>query len=612
MTFQSGSTVFANSTIANLTWLFGDASSYASTNNAEFVNHTYATPGPYNVDLIVASAIGCSDTLRRLVVMLPKVTPTDALPYEENFETTNGSWQVLSDPTFAPATPSWAWGAPTTSVINSTVNGTKAWVTNLTGSYAPRERSYLYGPCFDMTQLARPMISFNSFLQMEDADGIVLQYSDDNKNIADPTKSWATIGSFINGQSSGVEWYNAQGLASKPGNQATGDFGWTSNRDSLWLVSRHILDAVLNKPQVVFRWALGSVKDVPTRDGFALDNVRIGNRTRTILLESFFNVANSAAAEASEANFIRTFGTAAGTQVVKMNYHTSFKGDDPFYTDNPADPSSRALYYGITSTPLSRLDGERPAGPEAPASTWVQQQYNQQTLQLAEARIAISANVDSPTGSITINVDVTPGVDLPPETRLFVAIVEDSVLSSSLGPRTSQIQSGETYFISVVKKILPTASGLRLNATLPASATPTTFGPFVYTPDASQLYSVSDDLYVVAFLQNENTKDVYQSEFTALLSDPSVVTGFEPEFYQNIAFFPNPADHELTVQLPEPAKAAVPLRMFDPMGRQVVDIRFETGEQTRVIQTSDMASGLYIIQVEPGGVAVRKKQMIKH
>jgi hypothetical protein len=363
---------------------------------------------------------------------------------------------------------------------------------------------------------------------------------------------------------------------------------------------------------VVFRWALGSVKDVPTRDGFALDNVRIGNRTRTILLESFFNAANSAASEASEANFIRTFGTAAGTQVVKMNYHTSFKGDDPFYTDNPADPSSRALYYGITSTPLSRLDGERPAGPEAPASTWVQQQYNQQTLQLAEARIAVNANVDSPTGSITINVDVTPGVDLPPETRLFVAIVEDSVLSSSLGPRTSQIQSGETYFISVVKKILPTASGLRLNATLPASATPTTFGPFVYTPDASQLYSVSDDLYVVAFLQNENTKDVYQSEFTALLSDPSVVTGFEPEFYQNIAVFPNPADHELTVQLPEPAKAAVPLRMFDPMGRQVVDIRFETGEQTRVIQTSDMASGLYIIQVEPGGVAVRKKQMIKH
>ncbi|MEQ8302207.1 MAG: T9SS type A sorting domain-containing protein [Cyclobacteriaceae bacterium] len=626
MTFNSTSTIAVDEPSplpgenVEYNWRFGDG----QFGTGENVNdQQYALPDIYTVKLEVKSIIGCIDSLKRQIVMVDKFTPTEDIAFEEDFESGNGNWQVYNDPAFA-GIASWAHGTPTTTVINTdtTLVGSGIWTTNLDGSYTPLEQSYLYTTCLDMTQLERPMISFNSMVQMEDADGVVLEYSIDNKNIADPTKLWVRLGSFENSETTGVDWYNALGLASKPGNQTAGDYGWSGRANELWMESKHTLD-IINTPtlqdRVVFRFGIASVNTSPGLDGFALDNVRVGNRTRTIVVEHFTNKgnpkvdpSNGQISEKFESDELKTLVQGVGTELVKINYHVGFPEQDPFNLDNPAAPSARALYYNITETPLTRLDGfKNPGLAESPFSTWGQEQYGIRTLQLAQAAIDLTAS-DSPDGSLEVNVSVTPKIDLGANTVLHVAILEKNVSSTSLGQRESLIQTGETEFEYVLKRMLPNALGTRFNEVAPAGQV-RDFATFNWYPEKLKLYSPENDIVVIAFLQNEDTKEILQSEIIEDVNDPPLVTGLDFEsIADRIAIFPNPADGEVTVQLPTPAVNRIELQMVDQMGRVVNRSAIEVGEQEKEIYTRDMAAGIYLLQFGSGNSNTFKKVMVVH
>ena len=64
---------------------------------------------------------------------------------------------------------SWQWGTPAKTIINKAANGTKAWVTSLTGNYKNNEISYLYSPCFNISGLTQPVLSFSHIFRIEDA-----------------------------------------------------------------------------------------------------------------------------------------------------------------------------------------------------------------------------------------------------------------------------------------------------------------------------------------------------------------------------------------------------------------------------------------------------------
>lgn len=116
-------------------------------------------------------------------------------PYLEGFETNNGGWYSKG------LNNSWQWGTPAKATINKAANGTKAWVTSLTGNYKNNELSYLYSPCFDLSGMTQPVLSFSHIFQIEDffpADYNWVEYSD-NGGI-----TWTRLGS--NGV--GTNWYN--------------------------------------------------------------------------------------------------------------------------------------------------------------------------------------------------------------------------------------------------------------------------------------------------------------------------------------------------------------------------------------------------------------------
>lgn len=117
-------------------------------------------------------------------------------PYLEGFESGTANWYSKGQNN------SWQWGTPTKTIINKAANGTKAWVTNLTGNYNTNEASYLYSPCFNLAGLTQPVLSFSHIFRIEDAtpaDYTWVEYS------VNGGVTWSRLGTNGGG---GTNWYN--------------------------------------------------------------------------------------------------------------------------------------------------------------------------------------------------------------------------------------------------------------------------------------------------------------------------------------------------------------------------------------------------------------------
>ena len=95
-------------------------------------------------------------------------------PYLQSFENNDGYFYTRG------TNSSWQWGTPSKTIINKAPNGIKAWATNLTRNYNNDETSYLYSPCFDITPLKKPVLSFSHIFDVElDYDYTWVEYSMD-------------------------------------------------------------------------------------------------------------------------------------------------------------------------------------------------------------------------------------------------------------------------------------------------------------------------------------------------------------------------------------------------------------------------------------------------
>jgi hypothetical protein len=115
-------------------------------------------------------------------------------PYLQGFEANNGYWYTGG------TNDSWQWGTPQKTIIDKAANGSKCWVTSLAGNYNNNELSYLYSPCFDLSGLQQPVLSFSHIFQTEDdcaCDYHWAEYSTDGVN-------WIRLGAA----GSGANWYD--------------------------------------------------------------------------------------------------------------------------------------------------------------------------------------------------------------------------------------------------------------------------------------------------------------------------------------------------------------------------------------------------------------------
>ena len=134
-----------------------------------------------------------NDTARISVTNSPVI---NSFPHLENFENGAGNWYSSG------TNNSWAFGTPGSLKINKAASGSKAWKTRLIGNHNDNELSYLYSPCYNISGMTNPTLSFMAALDLEDCgttfcDGVYVEYSQNGK-------TWSRLGTA----STGTNWYN--------------------------------------------------------------------------------------------------------------------------------------------------------------------------------------------------------------------------------------------------------------------------------------------------------------------------------------------------------------------------------------------------------------------
>jgi Secretion system C-terminal sorting domain/PKD-like domain len=112
----------------------------------------------------------------------------------------------------------------------------------------------------------------------------------------------------------------------------------------------------------------------------------------------------------------------------------------------------------------------------------------------------------------------------------------------------------------------------------------------------------------VEFIQRPGQTCIYARQ----ASPEKEEIGKEVDSHQ-IHLYPNPANHEVNIQLPAAVKKTTPVEIYDTFGRVVYQSAFNAGEKTKTVSTSTFADGIYMLQlITPEGTKVVRKVMVTH
>lgn len=247
----------------------------------------------------------------------------NTFPNTQDFET-SATWTsggINSD---------WAWGTPTKGVISGAGGGSKCWIVGgLSGTtYNGSEKSYIESPCYDLSALTSPYVSFKVFWETEHQyDGASLLYTFNNG------ASWNLVGAVNEPANCMTQnWYNYSNINYLAWSN-TG--GWSGNSKitsgscqggggSLnWVIAKHCLGNLAGKTNVKFRFNFGSGTSCNSFDGFAIDDFTIADAGNN--LTSFTYTCSN-------------FSVATPTCTQGMSYSWNF--DDPTSANNTSTLST--------------------------------------------------------------------------------------------------------------------------------------------------------------------------------------------------------------------------------------------------------------------------------
>lgn len=224
-----------------------------------------------------------------------------------------------------------------------------------------------------------------------------------------------------------------------------------------------------------------------------------GQHQRRVLIEEFTQ-ASCGPCAANNPAFNRTLAANAEF-VTPIKYQTSWPGVDPMNQHNPTEVATRVSYYAVSGVPDGFANGVTfPGAVGAYSATLIKSAYDDLTPVSINIDHTLSPNNDS----IYISVTVKSEDSLSGNLRLRVAVTEENLFFDE-APGTN----GEKEFFQVMKKMLPNAAG---TATGNFSAGQEKTYKFAWK--LANIYDLNE-IAAIAFLQDDATKEVWQSEHSA-------------------------------------------------------------------------------------------------
>jgi PKD repeat protein len=538
-------------------------------NSEDTVGYQFMELDHYRVDLIAETELGCKDSVSKEILLQPTILVTDE-GYSEGFNHGDGMWKIMSEDSVY----SWVLSEPDFTGFD-TISGDKAWITQFpSGVIGYRENSWVQSPCFDFSEAERSMIQMNIMRSfVPSLNGAVLQYRD----IVE--EGWKNVGEL----SSGVNWYNVPALINKPGGS---DAGWgleVFNPDKAWVRVAHPLDQMDGQTNISFRIAIASTGAQGIgNQGFAFDNIFIGERTKVSVLEHFTNSSVEISGQADD--LVDSISLEHQRDIIDLQYHTSYPGDDPMNANNPIPAETRSYYYGIQEVPYAVLDGGISDEFRYPftdlKATPMMEYVDLAPLEVPQFRVNLF--VDWMENGFESTVKVTCLTEsYSNNIQLYIVVFEREVT-------VYEGTYGDTVFRNVVLDMLPTASGSLLGGDWENGDSDSRTEEWDYT------FYVEDirDLGVAAFIQDRSTGKILQADVNLRRWDVGV------EAYKEIPdlhVYPNPAKNEVYVNLGRIAERAGLLRVMDMNGRQVMTEQIPAGYQVYQLNINQLNRGLYLL-----------------
>ena len=206
--------------------------------------------------------------------------------------------------------------------------------------------------------------------------------------------------------------------------------------------------------------------------------------------------------------------------VYNVNWPAPNGPKDPMYILNSADNAISWAYYGVNAVPWINVNGSELSFDLDPSPLITA--VNDGNAQASPFKIVLTPEIFS-NNVINIHVKIfrdPADVTSFQNTKLKVGLTEKTIAFSS-----APGSNGEKVFYSIARKMLPDAKGTLLEIPAPGDSLEM---DLMYIPTAPFLAAVNmDSLRVVAFIQNDDTKEIYQSEMTDIMKSANINAAFQ-------------------------------------------------------------------------------------
>ncbi len=291
--------------------------------------------------------------------------------------------------------------------------------------------------------------------------------------------------------------------------------------------------------------------------------VATGSTTYKPLYEKFTSSTCGPCASFNS-NVFNNFFSNNNSNFCLINYQVNWPGSgDPYYT---AEVGNRVGFYGVNGAPTLFINGRG----ATTSTSGIQTELTSELNKPAFFGLTATSTINHPT-SASVTYTIMPYISGNYTVR---AVVIEKITTSNTGT------NGETSFKNVTMKMIPDASGTIHNFIAGQSITNT-----ITTSMSGTNVEEASDLDVVVFIQNNTTKEVYQSQYTSsFLSSPAYDLS-------SINVYPNPTNGLINFNLTENAS----INIYDISGKNVLTSEGLIGPNQ--VELSNFESGMYIMEI---------------
>ncbi len=269
-----------------------------------------------------------------------------------------------------------------------------------------------------------------------------------------------------------------------------------------------------------------------------------------------------------------------------MNYPDA---GDPYYT---TECGTRKTFYDVDSLPDMYVHGNVVVDPLYFDTIQYMELWDKSFMMINNPYHIISGN------TITVSTTVLPFQTFSQGTLVLRYAVVEKTTTNNVGT------NGETIFYHTFKKFIPDANGINLGIlqqgvfTLPITRT--------YTFPTPNTIENWNNLAVVAFVQDNTTKQVYQAAYSTQMSGMDDPGAGQPV----LRISPNPAEENTSLAYLINSPGKVVIELYNVNGqiiRSIIHPEVLQGEHHESLDLSGLHCGLYLVRLQtPTGTDLQK------